>query len=966
MVYIGDGGGEQSYPALLEAALRILGGLQLRGLKAGDRVLFRLGEPRAFVESMWACFLGAIVPVVAPGAGGSVNDGPSNPSSCRYGLPDGPSIVSRPVRVSRQRGLPGDPAPGVCLDYEGLIQSTTNGEPVPVDRDDVAVEQLTSGTTGTRRRIPLTHANLLAAVSGGATLDIFSGPASLCWTSLDHVSSLVWHLREVQLGRRQVFGCAATVSARPLTWIDWLDQYRVAVSRAPNFAFARVVRELQGGSSRPWDLSCVRTIVNGAEPVGPETCRRFVELLRSCRLGTKTIFAGYGLTETCGGAVYSQVPCASSDGVHVIDRASLGVRAPARPVGRDHPRAALFADLGRPCPGVELRVVDEADHVLDERVMGHVQIRGASVVLPRHLGDGDRETFAGDGWLRTGDIGFVADGSLVLAGRHKDLIVVRGRNVSLHDIEAAAKSVPGVDPMYVAACRARDIEHDTESAVVFFATMRGHAESASTVASGVRRAIAAGFGFVPTAIVEMSAGEFPPATGAKLQRAALQQRVDRGEFRAAESVPARARASLPASISSRRPERRAGTTEERIREAFTERLGAESVAPDDDFFAMGGDSLAAATILEHLARTLDVRLPPDIFFTCPTPRSLAAAVVANRVAGAPADSPSVVPLSAEGEGSPVFFVHGVTPRPWMFRLLTAALDLNRPVYGTRAPDLDWERDVLTIEEMAVHYATEIRRVQPRGPYSLMGYSFGGTLAFEIARRLTRDGQRVAHLVLLDTSAPGLSVRWLRRAAAYAFIDTVRALSWLGLLRHGTVRHLPFRTPLGKFTTLLGRVRLSFGMGPMTVDELRTVLNLAFARYGHRRTRAMPFEVLCATIADELRRALTERQWKSVVRRAGSEAPTSVVKGQKLTVKNFRLGHRYRPRSLYDGTVTIYARRGNSEVNPWQRYTSQPVDMRRVAIDVRPGRDAHREFVARHNTHTYVRDLRRFLESDGYA
>lgn len=400
--------------------------------------------------------------------------------------------------------------------------------------------------------------------------------------------------------------------------------------------------------------------------------------------------------------------------------------------------------------------------------------------------------------------------------------------------------------------------------------------------------------------------------------------------------------------------------EDRVRKVFADTFRTADVPANADFFAIGGDSLRAAVVLERIFRTLHVRLPPDVFFTCPTPRLLAKAIAAQESDRPSVDSGSIVPLSASGSGAPVYFIHGITPRPWMFRFLVPALQLRRPIYGTRAPDLLWERDVMTIEEMAVHYATEIRRVQPRGPYSLMGYSFGGVLAHAIATRLMRDGQAMGQLVLLDTTAPGRSVQWLRKTAVYTAIDAIRLLCRFGLVEQTTItRRLAFDTQIGELRSPLGRIRLALGAGPMTTAELRGALSFAFPRHKYHQTRDMSFDDLCSVIAGELERASGPKQWRRVVKRAGSAAPASLIRGQKLLVKNARLSHSYMPRSIYEGKITIYAREGNTEVNGWQRFTSQPLDVRRVPIV------SHRLFIAPQKLHLYAADLRHFLDSDGH-
>jgi pimeloyl-ACP methyl ester carboxylesterase len=258
--------------------------------------------------------------------------------------------------------------------------------------------------------------------------------------------------------------------------------------------------------------------------------------------------------------------------------------------------------------------------------------------------------------------------------------------------------------------------------------------------------------------------------------------------------------------------------------------------------------------------------------------------MSRRAGDSPSASASLVPLSAGAGGTPVYLVHGVTPRPWMFRSLVPALGIDRPIYGTSSPEIEWEREVLTIEELGAYYATEIKRLQPHGPYSLVGYSLGGIVAFAIAERLRRDGERISHLVLLDTTPPP-RFPWAPGWSFFAIAALLRWLSHYGLLTHAFVHRVPLKTCAGTLTRPIGRVRLAFGSGPLTARELRAALQVAFPGYPRRRTNAMSFEALSAAIAAELKRALSEEEWTKVVRMAGSEAPSTVIKSAKLSAKN---------------------------------------------------------------------------------
>ena len=180
-------------------------------------------------------------------------------------------------------------------------------------------------------------------------------------------------------------------------------------------------------------------------------------------------------------------------------------------------------------------------------------------------------------------------------------------------------------------------------------------------------------------------------------------------------------------------------------------LDTRPVRPDDDFFALGGESLQAIEILTEVQKIFGARLPMSSLFAAPTPAQLA--TVAHEGIGP--NSPPLVPLSHGGEGPPLFLLPGAGDNAFVFDKLLRAADLGRPVYGFRLPAAGSGGVVpSSLAEVAGRSVEHVVAVHPDGPYCLGGYSFGGRLAFEIARQLTAVGRRVAFLGLIDTYGPG--------------------------------------------------------------------------------------------------------------------------------------------------------------------------------------------------------------------
>ena len=230
---------------------------------------------------------------------------------------------------------------------------------------------------------------------------------------------------------------------------------------------------------------------------------------------------------------------------------------------------------------------------------------------------------------------------------------------------------------------------------------------------------------------------------------------------------------------------------------WREVLKPPKIGLDDDFFELGGTSLQALMVFAEIEARFGCSLSPTAIVQAPTIARLAEFI---RVATDIAASQSLVPLRASGTGLPLFLVHNRYCFVMYYRHLLGDLESDRPVFGLQPLPLDGKHRIpRTIESMAVDYVTEIRRVQPYGPYFIAGHSFGGLVSFEIAQQLVRQGEHVSFLGLIDTGLRGTPVEeWSRMSAAkrlsrraYGFF---RKLRWIrnALL----MRQLDLRIRLG--------------------------------------------------------------------------------------------------------------------------------------------------------------------------
>jgi phthiocerol/phenolphthiocerol synthesis type-I polyketide synthase E len=208
-------------------------------------------------------------------------------------------------------------------------------------------------------------------------------------------------------------------------------------------------------------------------------------------------------------------------------------------------------------------------------------------------------------------------------------------------------------------------------------------------------------------------------------------------------MPANLDRSMPAT-----PTGAPGDAAIRLAAIWREVLGLDSVGPDDNYFDLGGDSSLAVALFARIEQEFGRKLSPVALFDAPTISSLTA-LLADR---APALAPRIVPLQAEGAWPPLFLLHDASGDVFGYRHLAQRLGPDQPVYGVRASGLDGEAEpAQSVEAMAAAYIPAIRSVAPTGPYYLAGYCGGGTIAYEVAQQLTRAGESVAFLGLLDTS-----------------------------------------------------------------------------------------------------------------------------------------------------------------------------------------------------------------------
>ncbi|WP_328546089.1 non-ribosomal peptide synthetase [Streptomyces platensis] len=512
VVHLGTDGTEerQSYARLAKDASRVLRGLRDRGLRPGDTVLLQLPGTREFLTGFWACALGGMVavPLATPPLGYLRDSAPRQRLANTWEMLGRPLVLasSAPEEITTLLRRPEGPAPRVAT-VEALGQYEEDNDWYPADEDDLVLLMLTSGSTGMPKAVELRHRNILARTAGITQLNgLTSADVSFNWMPMDHVGGIVHvHLRDVVLGARQVLAAPDWVLADPLRWIDALAAHRVTYTWAPNFAFGLVNDRAEEFAGRTWDLSALRLVCNGAESVVARTARTFIRLLTPFGLPADALHPVWGMAETSS---------AQTDAVLTLENSN-----------DDDP----YVCLGRPYPGTSIRIVDDNGTVVPEGKEGHFQIRGPSVTDGYH---GEQEltaaAFTADGWFDTGDLALLRDGRLTMTGRAKDTLVINGRNLAPHEIEAVVEEHPAVERSFTAAIAAWDPAARTDRLAVFLVLRTG--ADLTGVLRDITSEVTRHTGVAPAFLVPVTAGDIPKTEIGKIQRPALKAAFATGQY----------------------------------------------------------------------------------------------------------------------------------------------------------------------------------------------------------------------------------------------------------------------------------------------------------------------------------------------------------------------------------------------------------------------------------------------------
>jgi fatty-acyl-CoA synthase len=501
-----------------ERARRVAGGLAAVGIEHGDAVGVLAGGPVEIAPTAQGVWMrGASLTMLhQPTPRTDLMVWAQDTTTIVHMIDAKAVLVSDPfmaaIPVLQERGIH-------VLTIERLLASDPV-DPVETDEDDLALLQLTSGSTGFPKAVQITHRNLVSnaeAMFIGAEYDLDTD-VIVSWLPLFHDMGMTGFLAvPMYFGAELVKVTPVDFLRDTLLWAKLIDKYKGTMTAAPNFAYAlfakRLRRQAQPGQ---FDLSTLRWALSGAEQVEPDDVEDLCEAGAPFGLRPEAILPAYGMAETTVAVSFSE--CGAGLVVDEVDADLLAALRRAVPATTG--RTRRLASLGPLLHGLEARVVDEVGNALPIRGVGVIELRGAPVASGYITVGGFVPAQDEHGWYDTGDLGYLTEnGHIVVCGRVKDVIIMAGRSIYPTDIERAAARVDGVRPGCAIAVRLNAGQLRESFAVAVESNAFGDPAAVRRIKHDVAHGVVAEVDARPRNVIVLGPGTIPKTPSGKLRRA---------------------------------------------------------------------------------------------------------------------------------------------------------------------------------------------------------------------------------------------------------------------------------------------------------------------------------------------------------------------------------------------------------------------------------------------------------------
>ncbi|HHO58762.1 MAG TPA: AMP-dependent synthetase, partial [Thiotrichales bacterium] len=436
------------------------------------------------------------------------------------------------------------------------------------------------------------------------------------WMPLTHDMGMIgFHLTAIVVGMHHTIMDTATFVRRPLLWLSEASNKRATILCSPNFGYKHFLKVFESKGIDALDLSPVRLIFNGAEPISVDICRQFMQAMQPFGLADNAMFPVYGLAEASLAVSFPepQSPLQTLS----LKRDQLGIGDPVV-IDNEPAQSMTFVLVGKPIRDCHVRITDDDNTVLSDGHVGHIQLKGDNVTAGYyHEDEINRQLISDDGWLDTGDSGAFVDGQMVITGRVKDIIFVNGLNFYSHDLENILHPLDELELGKVVVDGARKPD-SAEDELIVYVLHRGDIDRFMPLAQKIRKTLNTATGVEVQQVIPVK--RIPKTTSGKVQRHRLTDEYLAGDY---NELIAEMQAAGKA-LSGAGENEAANDIEAHISEICRNTVSDKTIGLDDNLFEIGISSLALAEIHEQLEADYPGKVEISDLFDHPTIRQLAA------------------------------------------------------------------------------------------------------------------------------------------------------------------------------------------------------------------------------------------------------------------------------------------------------------------------------------------------------
>jgi microcystin synthetase protein McyG len=596
---------EQTYSETWLRALSILAHLRKQGIKPGSFIIFQLEHPCDFITCFWSCMLGGFVPVLASMVGNYSNSSQKvNRLAQVFPILNNPYILTTTEfteKISLILNLK-DTNKILVID-SAEVQSKLISEGLKIENDkvnlyyhqpeDLGFFLLSSGTTGKPKIITFNARTLRYRLLQGAKNSKNQDQVALSWLPLEHIGGI---RTAIPNARIKIYFSTNTFLQDPLIWLDTIEKYQVTHANSINFALSLITESLRQSARQQWNLSSIKQIGIGAETIKPQTLNNFLTSLAPFQLKSDVLRPGYGMSE-CGVISYA-------------DKFTV----------KDTPRGGTFVEVGQPATGHSIRIVNDQNEILKEKEIGQIQVIGPTMTSGYYENpELNHNLFTADGWINTGDLGFLENGSLTVTGREKEVIVINAYKYPSDMIEIIAEEMEEISKGYTVALAIRRENSDTDELALFFHTSLSKRKNLVLLLKKIKLKITAKFGINPMYLIPLEKTMIPRTATGKIKRLELKTRFEEGQFSyIIKSVQAMLKEDLHENFVAP-----STLIEQKLVHICLEVLKVKQIGIQDNFFELDVNSLSLSQILSRIIETFELRLPLYWLFEYPTIKQLA-------------------------------------------------------------------------------------------------------------------------------------------------------------------------------------------------------------------------------------------------------------------------------------------------------------------------------------------------------